>query len=66
MPRKPEDIIRDGKGTQWEAIEPGEKTANLNTRLPQSLVDQVKAQAAAEGVTVSEWLRNVIKKALGK
>ena len=38
----------------------------LNIRLPQSMAEAVEKAAAESGITVSEWLREQIKKALGE
>lgn len=42
------------------------KSAQLNMRLPQSLLDAVKKQATARGVPYTRFVRQVLEEAVGK
>jgi len=51
----------------WNAAEPvsyefEKKAAALNMRIPQSLLDAVKAKAAAKGVPFTRYIRLLIEK----
>jgi predicted DNA binding CopG/RHH family protein len=38
------------------------KTARVNMRLPQSLLDQVKRQAARRGIPYQRWIREALER----
>ncbi len=56
---------------EWSAAEPvryefGKKAAALNMRIPQAMLDAVKAKAAARGMPFTRYVRMLIEQDLGR
>lgn len=56
----------DLSGFQPVRFEFARKTARINTRLPESLLEAVKARAAARGVPYQRFVREALERALAK
>ena len=61
------DAALDGDDYETVEAEPAKDVATVTSfRMPPGELEQIRIAAKAEGVTMSEWIRNACKAALGR